>query len=96
MSADFASVRNVHELAVFRAVATASPRFPGLADDADLLADAACVALNRLPAHYIRHDADFSFFRSDAERLETERRVNEVVETALGFVQAREAMRARG
>jgi hypothetical protein len=96
VSANFASVSNVHEEAVFRAIAEAAPSYPGLSGDDDLLADVACVALNRLPPRYIRHAADFSFYRGDADRVETERRVQQAVEAALGFVQARQAMRARG
>ena len=94
MNADFASIRNHHERAVFDAVAGAAPRYPLLADAA-LLADVACVALNRLPPRYIRHDVDFAFFQTDRERTESERSIAEAVEFAFGFVQARNAMKAR-
>ena len=56
---------------------------------------AACVALNRLPPRYIRHDVDLAFFQTERERTESERSVKEAVEFALSFVQARNAMRAR-
>jgi hypothetical protein len=95
MSVDFSSVRNHHERAVFAAVIAAAPRFPGLRSEPELLADVACVALNRLPPRYIRHEVDYAFYVSDAERVETERLVHEAVEYAFGFVQARHAMRAR-
>lgn len=36
--------------------------------DADLLADIACLALNNLPARYIRHDVDMAFFLTTMER----------------------------
>ena len=92
---DFSSVYNIHEKTIFEAVAAAAPRYPAIADDADLLADVACVALNRLPPRYIRHEADFAFFLSDRERADAELAISEAVEYAFGFIQARTAMRAR-
>ena len=69
--------------------------FDHIRDNPDMLADIACVALNRLPPRYIRHDVDFAFFQTDRERSDTERSIAEAVEFAFGFVQARNAMRAR-
>ena len=54
---DFTSVYNTHEKTIFEAVTAAAPRYPGIADDPGLLADVACVALNRMPPPYIRHSA---------------------------------------
>ena len=93
---DFSSVHNIHESAVFEAVMAAAPNHPGLLDNADLLADVACVALNRLQPRYIRHEVDFAFYLSERERTESERQIADAVEFAFGFVQARTAMRARG
>jgi hypothetical protein len=92
---DFSSVHNIHETAVFEAVAAAAPRYPGLADSPDLLADVACVALNRVPPRYIRHDVDLAFFLTERERGDNERAIRDAVEHAFGFVQARHAMAAR-
>jgi hypothetical protein len=92
---DFSSVHNIHENAVFEAVAVAATRHPGVATNNDLLADVACVALNRVPARYIRHDMDMAFFLTDRERSENQRAIDEAVEHAFGFVQARHAMAAR-
>ena len=96
IAADFASVRNHNERAVFDAVLHHAERYPGLAHSPELLADVACVALNRLPSRYIRHEVDFVFYLSERERAESERQLAEAVEYAFGFVQARTAMRARG
>ena len=96
MSIDFTSIRNHNERAVYQAVLDTAPRFPGVASNDELLADVACVALNRLQPRYIRHDVDFSFYLSERERGESERQVSDAVEFAFGFVQARTAMRARG
>jgi Late competence development protein ComFB len=96
MNVDFTSVRNSNERAVYEAVATAAAGHPGLAHDPELLADVACVALNRLPPRYIRHEVDFVFYLSERERGDSERQLQDSVEYAFGFVQARTAMRARG
>ncbi len=95
MSADFTSVRNHNEQAVFDAVLKHAERYPGLSHRPELLADVACVALNRLPPRYIRHEVDFVFYLSDRERGESERLLIDAVDYAFGFVQARTAMRAR-
>ena len=96
MSADFSTVRNYHERAVYDAVQTHSARYPAMAGRTELMADVACVALNRLPPRYIRHEVDFAFYLSDGERLDNEQQLHEAVDYAFGFVQARTAMRARG
>ena len=95
MSVDFTSIRNHNERAVCEAVLAMAPQFPGLDGHDELLADVACVALNRLQPRYIRHEVDFAFYLSERERTENERQVAESVEYAFGFVQARAAMRAR-
>ena len=94
MSAEFDLIHNHHEASVFDAVRTGVERFPQM-NEAELLADVACVALNRLPPRYIRHAVDFAFYLSDKEREETARAIDEAVNYAFQFVQARKAMRAR-
>jgi Late competence development protein ComFB len=96
LTADFTSVRNHNERAVFEAVSRQADRFPGISHSTELLADVACVALNRLAPRYIRHEVDFVFYLSERERGDSERQLLDAVEYAFGFVQARTAMRARG
>jgi len=96
LTADFTSVRNHNERAVFEAVSRQADRFPGIAHNPELLADVACVALNRLAPRYIRHEVDFVFYLSERERGDSERQLLDAVEYGFGFVQARTAMRARG
>lgn len=96
MSIDFSSIRNHNEQSVFEAVSAAAPNYPGVAGREDLLADVACVALNRLQPRYIRHMVDLAFYQSERERQESEQAVTDAVDYAFGFVQARTAMRARG
>ena len=73
----------------------ASKDFPEIAASNDLLCDVACVALNRLPPRYIRHEVDFSFYLTEHERLEIDNAIIEAVAYAFSFVQARTALRAR-
>lgn len=58
--------------------------------DRDFLADVACVALNRLPPRYIRHDVDMTFFMSPQDMMEIERKVASAVSDALNYVERRE------
>jgi hypothetical protein len=95
MHQDFSSLYNHHEREVFTAVVDAAQDYPGLSIDEDLLADVACVALNRLPPRYIRHEVDFSFYLTEHERLEIDAAISEAVTYAFNFVQARTALRSR-
>jgi hypothetical protein len=95
MNADFSSLYNHHEREVFGAVIDASKDFPEIASSNDLLCDVACVALNRLPPRYIRHEVDFSFYLTEHERLEIDNAIVEAVGYAFNFVQARTALRSR-
>ena len=95
MNADFSSLYNHHEREVFSAVMDSSKDFPDIANSNDLLCDVCCVALNRLPPRYIRHEVDFSFYLTEHERLEIDNAIVEAVGYAFNFVQARTALRSR-
>ena len=92
MPADFTSLRNYYEHPVVDAVMAVAHQYPAL--DEDLLPDVACVALNRLPTRYIRHQVDLAFYLTEKERAENEKLVNEAVGYAFEFVQARGHARA--
>ncbi len=94
MGADFESIHNHYERVVIEAVLAAAPGYPGVPHS--LLPDVACVALNRLPARYIRHEVDLAFYLTEGERANNERAMAEAINFAFDFVQARNAMRARG
>lgn len=94
MNVNVETIHNHHERAVFETVGSMAQRFPAM-DDAELLADIACVALNRLPSRYIRHEVDFAFYLTDRERIDNDRAITEAVVFAFEFVQARLAMKAR-
>jgi hypothetical protein len=88
--ADFESIHNHYERAVFEEVlAQAAVR----AVEARLLADIACVALNQLPPRYIRHDVDFNFYLTSAEREQNAQLVRDAVSYAFDFVVARTRMK---
>ncbi len=93
MSADFESIHNHYERIIFEAVSSAANSYPQI--PRDLLADVVCVALNRLPPRYIRHDVDLVFYLTESERAQNEVAIAEAVKYAFEFVQARSAMRAR-
>ena len=90
---DFSSVHNHYERPVFEAVTALAPNYPYL--DTSDLPDVACVALNRLPPRYIRHQVDLAFHMTEKERADNEQAIREAVTFAFEFVQARYAMRAR-
>jgi hypothetical protein len=96
MSLKFESVRNYNEEAVFRSVHDSAARYPMLSDRPDLLADVACVALNRLPPRYIRHMVDMRFFTNDEESAKNDAAVSAAVEFAFDFVRSREGLRSPG
>lgn len=93
MAADFTSLHNYYEHLVVHLVQEMAPSYPLLSPEQ--LPDVACVALNRLPPRYIRHQVDLSFHMTDKERKDNELLLSEAVTHAFEFVQARAAMRAR-
>ena len=95
MSPDFSSVYNHHEREVFNLVMDMMAQRPGMPVASDLLCDVDCVALNRLPPRYIRHEVDFRFYLTERERVEIDNAVQEAVSYAFNFVEARTALQAR-
>lgn len=57
--------------------------------DKEYIADVACVALNNLPARYIRHDVDMMFYLSSKERTEMQKQVTQAVAEAISYVDER-------
>lgn len=54
--------------------------------DGDALTDIACIALNELPAKYIRHAVDMAYFTDPVELAAMRGRVAHVVDMAVGRV----------
>ena len=93
MPADFTSLHNFYEKQVVDLVTDLAHKYPMLSEDHH--PDVACVALNRLPPRYIRHQVDLAFHMTEQERKDTEKLLKNAVTFAYEFVQARYAMRAR-
>ncbi|KAF0191487.1 MAG: hypothetical protein FD165_1821 [Gammaproteobacteria bacterium] len=60
-----------------------------LAHDPDYAEDIACVALNQLPARYVRHAVDVSFYMTREERQDIENNVDAVIRKAIEFIERR-------
>lgn len=88
MSLAFESVHNRHESIVFEKILKESARYPQLAGNTDLLADAACLALNALPARYLRYQVDLSFFASQSQEAAEGAAIDAAVKSALAYVLA--------
>jgi len=56
---------------------------------ADMVADMACVALNRLPARYVRHDVDLIFYLTEEERRQSDMALDAAIELAIRLVYER-------
>lgn len=90
---NFEQVHNYYERLVFEDVARRAKEYADFS--VDMLADVACVALNRLPARYVRHDVDLMFYLTEHERHAIELSMEEALSFAFGFVQTRAAQAAR-
>lgn len=91
MVINFEQVHNYYERLVFEDVVRLSEGHPQFT--ADMLADVACVALNRLPARYVRHDVDMMFYLTEQERHAIEQAMTEALTFAFAFVAERTAKR---
>lgn len=87
MGFNFEQVHNYYERLVFEEVARRADSFPEFNND--MLGDVACVALNRLPARYVRHDVDLMFYLTEQERHTIETALDDVLKFAFGFVNER-------
>ncbi|MEK9711441.1 MAG: late competence development ComFB family protein [Thalassolituus sp.] len=80
-------IRNYYEQMVadeiVRQLSDAEP-----AAEAGMMADIACVALNRLPPRYIRYEVDMAFYMSPDELVATRDQVSDAVTEAIRFVEA--------
>jgi hypothetical protein len=89
----FDTINNYHERLVFAEVLRTAADH-GAALPSRVLADIACVALNRLPPRYIRHDVDYSFYVTPAEREQQARQVEDAVAQAWAFVTSTKARKS--
>lgn len=66
------------------------------ARDEEYIADVACVALNRLPARYIRHIVDTRFFESEDDIVKSNTAVENATSFAIEFINSRRGQRPDG
>lgn len=84
--ASYSSAHNYYERLVFDQISRATSQAQ---QDHSFIADVACVALNRLPPRYVRHDVDMTFFLSPIELEEILDKVAKVVNEAITYVDER-------
>jgi hypothetical protein len=85
---DIDFIHNYYERLVLQEILQQSSRVQ--VGDREFMADVACVALNRLPPRYIRHNVDMTFFMSPQDMHEIESKVTNAVAQALNYVESRE------
>ena len=81
------SIHNYYEQMVIDQILRSNERSN---EDTDFLADVACVALNRLPPRYVRHDVDMTFFLSPDELENMIDKVVHAVNDAVSYVESRD------
>ncbi|WP_435273694.1 late competence development ComFB family protein [Psychrobium sp. nBUS_13] len=54
--------------------------------DKEFMADVCCHALTQLPARYIRHEIDMSFYLSSYDRLNMDYQVDKAVKSAIAYL----------
>lgn len=74
---NFESIHNYYEALVIEHIMDTLAKEPE--SDEDLLQDVACLALNQLPARYVRHDVDMAFFLTTREREKMQAKITEAV-----------------
>lgn len=77
------NIHNFYEKLVGEALAE---QLKDTAIDIDDMSDIACVALNRLPPRYFRHEIDMAFYLSPTEYKEMTDKVRLAVKEAIDYV----------
>ncbi len=78
----FSAINNYYEQLVFQHIADAE--LDPL--DENFIEDIACVALNHLPAKYVRHEVDMAFYMTSEERTRIDVSVTIAVKNAIDYV----------
>ncbi|MGD8483862.1 MAG: late competence development ComFB family protein [Thioalkalispiraceae bacterium] len=77
----FEGIHNYYEQLVFNKLSAM-----GLVDDENILEDIACIALNQLPARYVRHNVDMIFYMTADEHQKMHRDVEQAIDTAVEYL----------
>jgi hypothetical protein len=91
MEYNFDQVHNYYERLVFEEVVRRAHAAEHLDFTGEMLADVSCLALNRLPSRYVRHDVDLMFYLTEQERQAMEQALDEVLKFSFAFVRERTA-----
>ncbi len=78
----FSAINNYYEQLVFRHILKTVPN----PIDDNFLDDVACVALNHLPAKYVRHEVDMAFYMTSEERNQIKSSITLAVKNAIDYV----------
>lgn len=78
----FSSIHNYYERLVFREILSINPA----PTEENFLEDVACVALNHLPAKYVRHEVDMAFYMTLEERIKIDADIHQAVQNAVLYV----------
>jgi hypothetical protein len=89
MISNFEQVHNYYERLVLEDIVRRSAKHENFTTD--MLSDVACVALNRLPARYVRHDVDLMFYLTEHERHAIELSIEAAMDFAFSYVGERAA-----
>lgn len=81
----FDNINNYYEKLVFTVIQSKLSNNT-LDDDEDFVADIACVALNQLPARYVRHNVDMVFYMTADERQHNFDLAENAVTKAIDYV----------
>ncbi len=84
---NFEQIHNYYERLVFEEVVRRSAQYGHFTPD--MLTDVACVALNRLPPRYVRHDVDLMFYLTEQERHAMAQSLEVVMAFAFSYVNER-------
>lgn len=84
---NFESIHNYYESLVIEHVMSTVAKDREY--DEDFLEDVVCLALNHLPARYVRHDVDMAFFLTTREREKMQHDITEAVLEAVNTVTER-------
>ena len=79
----FDNINNYFEKLVFDFIQT---KLNEIDNDEDFLGDIAWVALNQLPARYVRHNVDMVFYMTGEEREQNQILVEDAVLMAIDYV----------
>ena len=82
---NFTGIHNFYETLVLEAISDSALTNDEL-NDTDFLEDVACVALNNLPAKYVRHDVDLMFYMTTSEYQHITSSTVHAVKKAIDYV----------